>query len=65
MGNAIKGIPLEKCPFCGAPGEVVEHSDGDRYKPRCSGITMCLAEMIYRWFDTPEEAAAAWNTRCN
>ncbi len=63
MRNINKEILLKKCPFCGSPGEIKESNEGARYKASCSGTKMCVGELIYRWFDTPEEAAEAWNTR--
>lgn len=56
-------IHLDSCPFCGSPGEMIVHNDGMIYKAQCSENSMCLGTMIYKWFDTPEEAAEAWNMR--
>ena len=60
----IKGLDLEPCPFCGADAEIDEDVSGSgnfptRYLASCS---KCCG-MIEEWWNTPEEAAAAWNGR--
>lgn len=52
---------LKPCPFCGADA-VVEHGDASYWvSPCCPGS--CTVELETSWFDTREEAIAAWNTR--
>lgn len=51
---------LKPCPFCG--GEARIQTFHFRYRVGC-GTTGCIAGRINRAFDTPEEAAAAWNRR--
>lgn len=51
---------LKPCPFCG--GEAHIQTFHFRYRVGC-GTNGCIAGRLNRAFDTPEEAAAAWNRR--
>jgi hypothetical protein len=60
---------LKPCPFCGGEA-IMEESDGwgdkTKYLPHCVNFDNGCWGMQENWFDTPEEAAAAWNRRdCN
>lgn len=49
---------LRSCPFCGGEAEL-EHLEIDGYLAHCSKCD----GMIEKWFDTKDEAIAAWNRR--
>lgn len=51
---------LKPCPFCGSEAHI--QTFHFRYRVGC-GTTGCIAGRFNRAFDTPEEAAAAWNRR--
>ena len=51
---------LKPCPFCGSEAHI--QTFHFRYRVGC-GTTGCIAGRLNRAFDTPEEAAAAWNRR--
>ena len=55
-------MTLLPCPFCGGEAEVRQHCHFDYYSPQCKNWH-CVAYGTDAVHDTPEEAAAAWNTR--
>ena len=60
----VDGIELEHCPFCGAPGQVdADVSSSGNYPTRYLACCSKCSGMIEEWWDTPEEAADAWNGR--
>ena len=56
------------CPFCGNIGKIVaiggKPTCGERpyYTPQCETYD-CLLDIVEGWYDTPEEAAEAWDRR--
>lgn len=52
---------LKPCPFCGGDADIMLDEVGVfvEYLPCCQSCD----GMIERWFNTEEEAAAAWNRR--
>jgi hypothetical protein len=58
----------ERCPFCGNVGEIVAIGGnpvcGKRpyYTPQCQTYN-CLLDKVEAWYDTPGEAAEAWDRR--
>lgn len=50
---------LKPCPFCGGEAEIMVDELAGKYLPYCETCD----GMIERWFNTEEEAAAAWNRR--
>lgn len=65
-----EGIDLLPCPFCGAPGEIDMDEPSPAYATRGARTTYlaCCSKcsgMIEEWWETPEEAAEAWNGRTN
>ena len=51
---------LKPCPFCGSEARIDYYSSGG-YMVRCTQIFVCGAKQ--EWFDSDEEAIAAWNRR--
>ena len=52
----VNGIKLENCPFCGGKAKI--HLYLSKYYANCKKCKTFSAP-----YDTPEQAAAAWNTR--
>lgn len=52
----VNDVKLEKCPFCGGKAKI--HLYLSKYYANCKKCKTYSAP-----YDTPEEAAAAWNTR--
>lgn len=60
---------MKRCPFCGSPADLYRvgsrrhtHNRGNKYRVRCM-MRECVAYTIMSYYDSPEEAAAAWNRR--
>lgn len=51
----------ERCPFCGNVGEIVAIGG---YTPQCQTYN-CLLDKVEAWYDTPGEAAEAWDRRAS
>lgn len=52
----VNDVNLEKCPFCGGKAKI--HLYLSKYYANCKKCKTFSAP-----YDTPEQAAAAWNTR--
>ena len=55
-------IKLKLCPFCGSAAVMLERAAKEGYKACCGDLT-CIGSYIFKWHQTKEEAAAAWNRR--
>ena len=58
IGEAVP--MLKPCPFCGAGARLIVRRDAD-YHAACMSVYKCGAR--FEWYDTEQEAIAAWNTR--
>ena len=56
----IASEDMTPCPFCGEPAIIVtlQLVQTEKFHPRCSVCDCALG-----WYDTGEEAEAAWETR--
>lgn len=59
---------LKPCPFCGRPAEIMKHTYLSRpaYTVGCHIVQSDVCHATVRattLYDSPEEAAAAWNRR--
>ena len=54
---------LERCPFCGGPGRIYDiYREGRKfYRAMCGQRVDCC--MLLNYWETPDEAATAWNAR--
>ena len=64
---------LRPCPFCGGEAQIMEAAPEDNrhilfrhFSVKCKSCKVIIGNVIHGetdFFDTPEQAAAAWNRR--
>lgn len=56
-------ISLKPCPFCGGESTLDGYKSGGNFAGCINEFDNCPVQAITEAYDTPEEAANAWNRR--